>query len=392
MNRHEKAGCICLLLAVLLLAWPQMVWAEAEENLLQEQLDMLPTEEIYALMEQLDLEMDQYMGGHSLQDFWQGFLQGDIVLDLDSLLKGGLRIFRQEVACNVSIVGKVIFLVILAAVLGRLSESLASDGVGKMAHLVVMFVILLLVVNSVRSVAALAGDTVERLVDFMQLLLPVQFILMAALGNGAAMAALQPAMVVGINLMANLFRYVLLPLIYFEMLLCMANSLSDQFKVEKLAGLFRTVVLAVMGVCSTMFLGLIGLQGFGGAVVDGLSVRTVKYAASTFVPVVGGMLSDAYETILGGSLLIKNAFGLVGMLVIVLILLVPAVKIFVIYLMYKFTAAIIEPIGEKQATEMVSQMANSFLLVFATVVFVALTFFFSIVILTVTANATVMLR
>lgn len=120
------------------------------------------------------------------------------------------------------------------------------------------------------------------------------------------------------------FSLVVLPLVYFEVLLRMTNSLSTEFRVEKLSDLFRTVILALIGISSTVFLALIGLGGMSGAAVDGLSVRAVKYAASTFVPVVGGMLSDAYETMAGGALLLKNAFGLVGMLIIILLLLVPA--------------------------------------------------------------------
>ena len=392
MSKRQKCLLLALIIA-LLLAQPQPVWAEeAEQESLEAQLELLPADEIYELMAQLDAEMSEFLGGGDIQTFWQGLLQGEVKLDGQSLVEGGMKIFRQEVALNISLVGKMVFLIILGAVLGRLNESFGQDGAGKLAHLVVMFMILLLVVGSVQTVTDLAGETVERLVGFMQLLMPVEFILMAALGNGAAMAVLQPAMYVGINLLGNLFRYVVLPLVYFEVLLRMTNSLSTEFRVEKLSDLFRTVILALIGISSTVFLALIGLGGMSGAAVDGLSVRAVKYAASTFVPVVGGMLSDAYETMAGGALLLKNAFGLVGMLINILLLLVPAVKIFVVYLLYKFTAAIVEPLGEKQATEMLSRVGDSFLLVFAVVVFAALTFFFTIVILTATANSAVMLR
>lgn len=392
MSKRQKKVLFFLLL-VFFLAQPQPVWAqETEQNLLEEQLELLPADEIYALMDDLDREMSDFLGGEGVQSFWQGILHGEVELNWQGFMEGGLKLFRQEVALNVSLVGKMVFLIILGAVLARLNDSFGQEGAGKLAHLVVMFMILLLVVGSVRTVTALAEETMTQLVGFMQLLMPVEFILMAALGNGAAMAALQPVMYVGINLLGNLFRYVVLPLIYFEVLLRMTNSLSAEFRVEKLADLFRTVVLALIGMSSTVFLALIGLGGMSGATVDGLSVRAVKYAASTFVPVVGGMLSDAYETMAGGALLLKNAFGLVGMLIIILMLLVPAVKIFVVYLLYKFTAAIVEPLGEKQATEMLGRVGDSFLLVFAAVVFVALTFFFTIVILTATANSAVMLR
>lgn len=392
MSKRQKKVLFFLLL-IFFLAQPQPVWAqETEQNLLEEQLELLPADEIYALMDDLDREMSDFLGGEGVQSFWQGILHGEVELNWQGFMEGGLKLFRQEVALNVSLVGKMVFLIILGAVLARLNDSFGQEGAGKLAHLVVMFMILLLVVGSVRTVTALAEETMTQLVGFMQLLMPVEFILMAALGNGAAMAALQPVMYVGINLLGNLFRYVVLPLIYFEVLLRMTNSLSTEFRVEKLADLFRTVVLALIGMSSTVFLALIGLGGMSGATVDGLSVRAVKYAASTFVPVVGGMLSDAYETMAGGALLLKNAFGLVGMLIIILMLLVPAVKIFVVYLLYKFTAAIVEPLGEKQATEMLGRVGDSFLLVFAAVVFVALTFFFTIVILTATANSAVMLR
>ena len=383
MSKRQKCLLLALIIA-LLLAQPQPVWAEeAEQESLEAQLELLPADEIYELMAQLDAEMSEFLGGGDIQTFWQGLLQGEVKLDGQSLVEGGMKIFRQEVALNISLVGKMVFLIILGAVLGRLNASFGQDGAGKLAHLVVMFMILLLVVGSVQTVTDLAGETVERLVGFMQLLMPVEFILMAAL---------QPAMYVGINLLGNLFRYVVLPLVYFEVLLRMTNSLSTEFRVEKLSDLFRTVILALIGISSTVFLALIGLGAMSGAAEDGLSVRAVKYAASTFVPVVGGMLSDAYETMAGGALLLKNAFGLVGMLIIILLLLVPAVKIFVVYLLYKFTAAIVEPLGEKQATEMLSRVGDSFLLVFAVVVFAALTFFFTIVILTATANSAVMLR
>lgn len=370
----------------------QPLWAAETQTMLDEELSQLPVDEIYALMAELDEEMSRFLGSESISEFWQGLLQGEVSLNWQDLVESGVKIFRQEVALNISLMGKMIFLIILGAVLKRLNDSFGTTGAGQLAHLVVTFVILLLAVSSVRTVAALAEETVNRLVELMQLLMPIEFILMAALGSGAAMATLQPVMYVGINVLGNLFAYMVLPLVYFEVLLRMANSLSTEFQVTKLADLFRTVVLWMMGLGSTVFVALIGLGGMGGAAVSGWSMRAVKYAASTFVPVVGGMLSDAYETVANGALLLKNAFGLVGMLMIIVMLLVPAIKIFVVYLLYKFTAAIVEPLGEKQATDMLSHLGNSFLLVFAAVVFVALTFFLSLVILTMTANSVVMLR
>lgn len=383
---------LCFLIGFSL--FPHIVWADDETTAQEatEQLKLLDTKDIEALLVEIDAELEQYLPSGTLSNFVERFIKGEITLDFETFTNGIMQIFRRELAYNVTIVGKLIFLVIMSAVLGNLGRSFTHDTVGKLANLVVMSMILLLIVHSVQLVIDLGQSAIERMVRFMQLLMPIQFVLMASLGNGAAVSALQPSLYIGVNLMGNLFRYLVFPLIYFEVVLKIANNLSVEFSMDKFASLFRQIILAAISVSSSLFLALISIQGFGSAVIDGMGVRTVKYVAGAFIPVVGNMLSDIYETVISGSLLIKNAFGILGLLVIILLTLLPAVKIFIIYLLYKFTGAMVQPLGEKQATAMISDIGDSFLLIFAAVAFVAVTFFFTIVILTTTANITLMMR
>ena len=69
MSKRQKCLLLALIIA-LLLAQPQPVWAEeAEQESLEAQLELLPADEIYELMAQLDAEMSEFLVGGDIQTF-----------------------------------------------------------------------------------------------------------------------------------------------------------------------------------------------------------------------------------------------------------------------------------------------------------------------------------
>jgi stage III sporulation protein AE len=150
--------------------------------------------------------------------------------------------------------------------------------------------------------------------------------------------------------------------------------------------------MGLMGAFSTIFLGVIALQGIAGAVGDSVTFKTAKFGVDTFVPVVGGVFSDALAAVVSSSLLIKNAIGIAGIVTLGAILLIPLLKIVALAFIYKFAGALIQPIGAGQMANCLNGLGNSLLLIFAAVATVGLLFFFLITILIAVANITVMLR
>src|SRR5690606_11900036 len=100
------------------------------------------------------------------------------------------------------------------------------------------------------------------------------------------------------------------------------------FPVSRIAGLFRQGAMTALGLFFTLFLGVMVIRGAIAPVADGVVLRTTKFLAGSLIPVVGGMMADAMEVVLGGSLLIKNAVGVFGMATLLIILAFPLMKIF----------------------------------------------------------------
>lgn len=125
---------------------------------------------------------------------------------------------------------------------------------------------------------------------------------------------------------------------------------------------------------------------------DGVTIRTAKYITGNFIPVVGRMFSDAADTVVGASLLVKNAVGMVGVLILLLIVAFPALKILSLALVYSFSAAVMQPLGNSPIIECLSIISKTLIYIFAAMATVGLMFFLAITIIVASGNISVMIR
>ncbi len=142
----------------------------------------------------------------------------------------------------------------------------------------------------------------------------------------------------------------------------------------------------------TLFTGITAIQGVAGSVGDALTLRTAKYMTGSLIPVVGKMMADAVETVLGYSILLKNGATIAGLITLSTLVLFPLVKLLSLILIYKFAGALVQPVGETSLGDALNTMSNCLSMIFAAVATVALAFFIGISIIIGASNAAVMLR
>jgi len=313
------------------------------------------------------------------------FSPGDIAKKLASYI-------FMEVVANSALLGKLVLLAIICAVLQNLTAAFEKGSTGQLTYMVTYLVMVALAIGSFTLAVNSGREVVDRMVAFMQVILPVLLTLLVAVGGFTAAAIYQPVVFISIALIATIIKNIVLPLLLFSAVLVLVSNLSSKFKVSNLAGLIKNVAMGILGVMSTIFLGVLSIQGVAGAVGDSVVLRTAKFATDAFVPVVGGMFSDALEAIVSSSLLIKNAVGIAGVVVVLSIMLMPLLKILCIALIYKLAGAMIQPVEEGQVAGCLNDLGNSLLSVFAVVATAGLLFFFTLAIVVAVGNITVMLR
>lgn len=115
----------------------------------------------------------------------------------------------------------------------------------------------------------------------------------------------------------------------------------------------------------TVFVGLLSLEGTLSSSVDGLTAKTAKAAVSSFIPVVGKMLGDTIDTVMGCASILKNAVGLVGVIIIIGICIGPVLKLASLTIIYHLGAALCQPIADEKIVKLLEQMGGTFKILLA---------------------------
>ena len=359
---------------------------------LEQQKNALDLAELEQFIREVDREVGSYFPELSLTGMIEAFKKGELHLSPQELLKGTARSFILEVSANLDLLGKLLIIAVLCSVLLNLSSAFEQGTVAKLAYFVCLLALITVALGSFQTAVAAGFASIDRMVGFMKLLLPILLVLLTAMGGLTSVALLQPFLMVSISLMGVVTQGVIFPLIYLTALISIANTISDRFKVSRLAGLIKQVTKVGIGLVLTLFIGIITVEGVAGAVVDGVTLRTAKFMTGAFVPVAGSLFADALDAVMGGSLLLKNAIGLTGALALGAIALFPVLKILAIAIIYRLAGALLQPFGDTLIADALEDMAGSLFLVFAAVASVAIMFFVAITIIVGTANFTVMLR
>ncbi|WP_164218065.1 stage III sporulation protein AE [Virgibacillus sp. YIM 98842] len=311
---------------------------------------------------------------------------------LENMVLGLLEFIFHELILNGKLLGTLLMLTLFSVVLQTMHHALERSAVSKIAYFVVYIVLIFIALNSFYLAASYAREAIETMSSFMIALLPLILGLMASFGTAVSVSFFHPIIIFLVNMSGILVSTIILPLLFISALMLIVSSLSENYKITQLADLFKSVSLAVLGVFLTIFLGVTSVQGAASAVQDGIAMKTAKFITGNFIPVVGRTLTDAADTILSASLLLKNAVGIVGLIIILFFAVFPALKIFVIAIIYKIAAAVLQPIGGGPVITTLNTISTYILYILASLLAVSFMFFLSIVIIVAASNITVLLR
>ena len=365
--------------------------ATPSDLLLNEQLGHLDTSGIQQFWTSI---LDRYQGylPESQTKSLFDMLTGDHSFTLPNVLKGVLNFFLHEVVSNGKLLGAILIITVFAMILETMQSAFERKTVSTVGYAVSYLVLIVLALNSFRVAIDYASQAISEMVQFMVALVPLVLALMASTGNITSVAIFHPMIVFLVNISGTLIYSVVFPLLFLSAILNIVSTFSVKYQLTKLAGMFRYVGLGLLGSFFTIFLAVLSLQGATSAVADGVAVKTVKYIAGNFIPVVGRMFSDATETVVGASLLVKNTIGLAGLVIVVLIAAFPAIKIFSLAVLYNLSSAVMQPLGNSPVITCLGIIGKNLLLVFAVLATMGLMFFLAITIIISASNISVMMR
>lgn len=378
----KKVLCV-LLVAFIFFSSPiytNRVYVFAESNTqieISDELSQNVNNQLNSLdMSQLDEIVNQIaqdssiLGSTSFSEKIKDIISGKLTIDATSFLGYISNILVDDVLSFLPYVCMIIAIAVLYSMVSA-SHSGKNKTLNDVIHFVCYGAVVVMVVIWASKLLSLTTNTITNIKQQMDIIFPILLTVLTALGGNVAVGVYQPAMAILSGGIVSIFTNILLPIFSFVLVFTVVSNLAKNIKFGKFADFFSSAFKWIMGIVLMIFSAFVSIQGLMAGSIDSISLKTAKYTIKSAVPLIGGFLSDGVSLIMVSSVLIKNAIGVGGLLILFCTIMLPIVKIIVFSFLMKLASAILEPIADSRITTFVSSIAKSIQMLIALILGVA---------------------
>ncbi|MBQ4612888.1 MAG: hypothetical protein IJB26_05040 [Clostridia bacterium] len=304
--------------AVLMILLSVPVCAQTDANTMyDEQLSSSGADE---LIQHLPADVQEVLSSLSLDDFGQ---DGFVGLQLSSVLSMLVDLLGDQASGPLQTFAALMAVVVLSALFGGLEGMTDRPVLRQTYHTVSALAGAGLILSSFVSLLRVVQQAVDSVNVFMLSFVPVYAAIVTANGSPSVALSYQTTLLAAAQLLSQGMRVIVLPLLLVSLALGCIGTVSEGFNLASISQTFYKAVLWGIGLFSTAFSGVLSVQQMVSAAGDSVANRALKFSLASFVPVVGGTLSEAYSTVLGCAGLLRSTVGCFGLVATVLIVLPP---------------------------------------------------------------------
>lgn len=313
-------------------------------------------------------------------------------VDNKNIISKIFNIFGSEAKDTIGMLSSILAIIVIHSVLKAISDGLENDVVSKLVYYVQYILIAYIVMTNFSNIVTMVKEATNNMVGFINLLVPLLTSLMVFTGSITTSGMIEPVILFAVNLIGNLIQNVLLPIVLVIASFSIISKISDKIQIDKLSKFMKSGIVWALGIILTLFVSIVSLEGTLSSSVDGITAKTTKAVVSSAIPIVGKILGDAVDSVLGCGLILKNAVGIVGVLIIVGICITPIVKLALITISYKVLAGICEPIADEKIINLFEQIGDIFKILLAILASVAVILIVGVTLVIKISNSGMMYR
>lgn len=288
-----------IILFLIIMLFPGTV--QATNQLIESQLDAL---NLSSFIEEGEKYTKDIFEDVDIEELLKSAVSGKI--NTKTLYSGILSLFGNEIVSSITIIGGILAIIVIHAVLKNIGENIGNNSISQVAYYVEYILIVTLIMTSFTNVIDMVKTTITNLVAYINILIPLLLALVMTTGTAITASALQPVILGAIVFIGNGISLYVLPILLISTVLGIVSNLSDKIQIGKLSKMLKSSIVWVLGFVFTMFVSALSLEGTLTSSVDGLTIKGLKTASSTFIPVVGKVLGDSVDTVLRGNFSYKK--------------------------------------------------------------------------------------
>lgn len=360
----------------------------AEEKLESEVEDKLGELDLSDLQSWLD----EYGNVDGVSD--KGILQtikdvigGKYDMDAQGFLNAAIDVASGAVSDALPSLIAIFAIALLYSIVGGFSGGFLKKSTTEIIYFACYAAMISVVVVKVAKLIVSATATVNSMQSLMNAAFPVLLTLLTALGAVTSASVYQPVTAILTTGVTTVATSLVMPLFIAATTIGIIGNLSKNIKLSKLTDFFKTCANFILGGVFGIFATFLSAQGVTGAIADTVSIKTAKFALQSYVPLLGGYLSDGFDLVLAGLVLIKNSAGLVITLLIITAIAAPVIEIAVFSLGLRLVSGLIEPVSDERFSAMLTGVSKNLGILIAIILGVGFMFIITVMLIVATCNA-----
>ena len=264
-------------------------------------------------------------------------------VNIGDVLSGLISGFKSSLTEPLKLFGK---LIAVCAFTSLVKSTAQKSSIGDIYDTAGVLVTVLVIADCLSAAIEGVKSSLNDISLFMSSYIPIFSSVLASNASISSAAGYYSVMIILSEIIVFILKSVLLPLSGAVMALCIVGAINGSSNISGLSMSVRNFTKWVLTALMTVFTAVISIKGITGAAADSVASRTIRFAASSFIPIVGGSVSEAYSTIYGSLGVIRSGVGVIGIAAVAVIALKPILYVAALKLIIVLSSAVNDLFGQ----------------------------------------------
>lgn len=301
----------------------------------------------------------------SFSDLVLELLQGKLPSGISGLWGEVWRLLFSYLGGQKQLAVQILLIALFSAVCTNFIRVFENSQIADISFYMMYLLIGTLLIGAFAEMQALTVNTLKSLFQFVTLLLPAYVVTIVFSAGSVSALGFYELTLLSVHILQLLFIKMVLPLIQIYVVFLFFNQLTQEDLFSQASEFLKTLLEWILKTTTAILVGLQTIQCLVAPAVDTLKNSTAHRIVKA-LPGVGGLMDSAAETIAGSALVIKNAVGVAGMIVVLLICLLPFLKLGLSVLLFRLLCAMLQPISEKRMVDCIRSFSDGVMLLMKT--------------------------
>lgn len=294
----------------------------------------------------------------SVKDIVYKFVRGESVVEYQTVFKYVGSLLFAEVKSRLPALLSLLSVLLLCSLLGCLHTERLGSGVGEIVHFVGYAAIVTTVTALCYSLVSSALSAVDKVSAVVQAVFPALLALMISTGATAQAALYSPTALFIDGFTTIFIKNFTFPCVLAMLALSVVSNITKTVKLKGFIDFLSGIMKWGIGLAATVFSLFLTVKGISGGLADGVTVRTLKYALNSSVPLVGGILSGGADVVVAAASLVRGALGLTTLVIVFGVVLMPVIKIAALTLALRIVNAVAQPFSSDRVYSFINSAVS----------------------------------